>query len=65
MPRYDYECPKCGVYEVEQKITEPRLEKCPTCKKPVKRLIGLSNFELKGHGWYESDYKDKFFKRTR
>ena len=31
MPLYDYECEKCGRYEVTQRITEPALTKCERC----------------------------------
>jgi putative FmdB family regulatory protein len=57
MPIYEYECPKCGVIEVIQKITEPPLKKCPDCKSKIRRLISRSNFHLKGTGWYATDYK--------
>ena len=45
MPLYDYaptsgRCNRChGRFEVQQKIAEPRLKRCPTCKKPCVRLI--------------------------
>ncbi|RME59859.1 MAG: zinc ribbon domain-containing protein [Candidatus Dadabacteria bacterium] len=61
MAIYEYECPECGVFEVQQKITEPALKECPKCakkgkKNQVKRLISLSAFHLKGSGWYKTDY---------
>ena len=59
MPIYEYECPKCGVIEVTQRITEPSLAKCPTCKKKVSRLISATSFQLKGEGWYVTDYARK------
>lgn len=59
MPIYEYKCPKCGVVEVMQRITEPALKKCPTCKSKVERLISLGSFVLKGTGWYASDYGKK------
>ncbi|MFZ1889017.1 MAG: zinc ribbon domain-containing protein [Candidatus Binataceae bacterium] len=59
MPIYEYKCPKCGVVEVMQRITEPALKKCPTCKSKVERQISLNSFVLKGTGWYASDYGKK------
>jgi len=61
MPIYEYECQKCGMFEVTQGITEKALGKCPTCKSKVKKLISNTSFQLKGTGWYITDYarKDK------
>src|SRR5215813_11816818 len=60
MPIYEYECPKCGEFEVTQRITEPPLKKCPTCKgTKIKKLISSTSFQLKGSGWYVTDYARK------
>ena len=59
MPIYEYQCNKCGVIEVTQRITEKALTKCPTCKSKVKRLISNTSFQLKGTGWYITDYARK------
>ena len=59
MPIYEYKCPKCDVIEVTQKITDAPLERCPNCRCKVKRLISLNNFQLKGSGWYATDYAHK------
>ncbi len=57
MPIYEYECSKCGVIEVTQRITEDPLTKCPQCKRrKVKKLISNTSFQLKGSGWYVTDY---------
>jgi putative FmdB family regulatory protein len=56
MPIYEYRCEKCGEFEVSQRITEPALERCPTCKRKVRRLISNTSFQLKGSGWYVTDY---------
>ena len=46
MPLYDYapisgRCKQCkGRFEAVQRVSEPRLKRCPTCNKPVERLIG-------------------------
>jgi putative FmdB family regulatory protein len=59
MPIYEYQCQKCGTIEVTQRITEKALIKCPTCKSKVKRLISNTSFQLKGTGWYVTDYARK------
>ena len=59
MPIYEYSCQKCGTFEVTQRITEKALSKCPTCKSKVKKLISNTSFQLKGTGWYVTDYARK------
>ena len=59
MPIYEYDCVKCGTFEVTQRITEKALSKCPTCKGRVKKLISNTSFQLKGTGWYITDYARK------
>jgi putative FmdB family regulatory protein len=59
MPIYEYQCDKCGTFEVTQRITEKQLGKCPTCKGKVKKLISNTSFQLKGTGWYITDYARK------
>lgn len=66
MPIYEYQCEKCGTFEMTQRITEKPLSKCPTCKSRVKKLISNTSFQLKGTGWYITDYarKDKSTAKT-
>ena len=59
MPIYEYKCPKCGVVEAMQRITEAPLKKCPNCKSKVERMVSRSSFVLKGTGWYATDYANK------
>lgn len=62
MPTYEYECTACKhVFEELQSMTEPKLVKCPKCKKnKLHRLIGAgSGIIFKGSGFYETDYKKK------
>ena len=61
MPIYEYQCEKCGRFALTQKITGRSLSRCPTCKGKVKKLISHTSFQLKGTGWYVTDYarKDK------
>ena len=59
MPIYEYNCQKCGVIELTQRITDKPLSKCPTCKSKIKKLISNTSFQLKGTGWYITDYARK------
>ena len=56
MPIYEYNCEKCGIFELSQGIKDKPLSDCPTCGGPVNRLISLTAFHLKGSGWYKTDY---------
>jgi putative FmdB family regulatory protein len=56
MPTYEYRCAQCGDFEHVQRITEPALTRCPTCRRKVRRLISSTSFQLKGGGWYVTDY---------
>ena len=58
MPIYEYRCKSCE-HEFEEFIrsgdSEP--DTCPECDAPsISRLISNTNFQLKGSGWYETDY---------
>ncbi len=60
MPTYDYECAKCGRFEMFQKITAPALETCPECGSSVSRLISKNvAIIFKGSGFYCTDNKQK------
>lgn len=59
MPIYEYRCEKCGDFEETQRITDKPLSRCPTCKGKVKKLISNTSFQLKGTGWYITDYGRK------
>ena len=58
MPIYEYECLDCGKrFEIFQKISEEPLRVCKECKGRLNRLISMCSFQLKGSGWYVTDYK--------
>ena len=59
MPIYEYRCSVCGQeHEVLQKVTEPPLTDCPSCGKPgLQKLLTAAGFQLKGRGWYATDFK--------
>ncbi len=57
MPIYEYQCTKCGeVFEAFQKINDKPLTHCRFCNSRVEKLISHSSFQLKGSGWYLTDY---------
>ena len=59
MPLYEYECPECGLFERVQKFSDPILTACPTCGKPVEKLLSAPAIQFKGTGWYVTDYSGK------
>ena len=60
MPIYEYKCKKCGKeFEMFQGIADPAAKSCRFCKGPVNKLMSLSSFQLKGSGWYATDYGGK------
>ncbi len=57
MPIYEYVCQKCGHHlEVMQKMSDKPLSKCPECKGKLEKIFSQTSFQLKGSGWYVSDY---------
>jgi putative FmdB family regulatory protein len=61
MPIYEYRCEACG-HELEelQKLADAPLTECPACGKPaLARLVSAAGFQLKGSGWYQTDFKGK------
>jgi putative FmdB family regulatory protein len=59
MPIYEYRCAECGFQEEHlQKVSEPPLTVCPSCGKPAfHKLLSAAGFQLKGSGWYATDFK--------
>ncbi|MGD9108687.1 MAG: zinc ribbon domain-containing protein [Gammaproteobacteria bacterium] len=61
MPIYEYQCKHCGCkFEALQKHNDQPLTKCPECgKDALEKCVSLTSFQLKGKGWYETDFKSK------
>lgn len=61
MPIYEYECTACGhQLEALQKMSEDPLKDCPKCNQPkLNKLVSAAGFQLKGSGWYVTDYSNK------
>jgi putative FmdB family regulatory protein len=60
MPIYEYLCDGCDTrFEQLQTVNDRAAPSCPSCSTDrVRRLISASSFQLKGTGWYVSDYKN-------
>ena len=60
MPIYEYQCEKCGAHlEVLQRMGDKPLTRCTKCKGKVQKVVSMSSFQLKGSGWYVTDYAGK------
>jgi putative FmdB family regulatory protein len=59
MPIYAYKCESCGfAKDVLQKMSDAPLDVCPACAQPVfKKQVTAAGFQLKGSGWYATDFK--------
>ena len=61
MPIYAYKCSACGhAQDVLQKISDQPLTVCPQCgQSSYSKQVTAAGFQLKGSGWYVSDFRDK------
>lgn len=60
MPIYEYECRKCKAHvEAMQKMTDKPLTKCRKCGGRLEKQWSSTSFQLKGSGWYVTDYAGK------
>lgn len=58
MPIYEYRCDKCGLEkEYLQKLGAPAISACPCGESTMTKLISAAGFQLKGSGWYATDFK--------
>jgi putative FmdB family regulatory protein len=61
MPIYAYRCDHCGhKKDLLQKLSDPPLQICPSCgKASFRKQLTAAGFQLKGSGWYVTDFKSK------
>jgi len=61
MPIYEYRCADCGFQkEFMQRISDAPLRDCLDCGKPsLAKMVTAAGFQLKGSGWYATDFRDK------
>jgi putative FmdB family regulatory protein len=59
MPIYEYRCAVCGHQDEHlQKVSDEQLSVCPACGKPeYRKQLSAAGFQLKGTGWYATDFK--------
>jgi putative FmdB family regulatory protein len=59
MPIYAYKCDACGhAKDVLQKMSDDPLTDCPVCGAPkFNKQLTAPGFQLKGTGWYATDFK--------
>jgi putative FmdB family regulatory protein len=58
MPIYEYRCDKCGLEkEYLQKLSDAPIPVCPCGESTMTKLISAAGFQLKGSGWYATDFK--------
>jgi putative FmdB family regulatory protein len=58
MPIYEYRCSKCGkTFEALQSVSAEPITKCIHCQGRTKKIVSRSSFQLKGKGWYKTDYQ--------
>ena len=59
MPIYEYRCGACGhQLEALQKLSDSPLTDCPSCgQSRLSKLVSAAGFQLKGSGWYATDFK--------
>lgn len=50
MPIYEYHCPKCGRFDLIQKMSAAPLETHEACGSTVTKLISAGSFAIKGSG---------------
>jgi putative FmdB family regulatory protein len=60
MPIYEYRCSACGhEKEVLARMSDKPLVKCPQCgKRAFRKQVSAAGFQLKGTGWYATDFKN-------
>ena len=60
MPIYEYRCGACGFQkEFLRKLSDAPLTDCPECgKATLSKMVTAAGFQLKGNGWYATDFKN-------
>jgi putative FmdB family regulatory protein len=61
MPIYEYRCEACDhEFDELQKLSDAPLRDCPRCGKPkLIKKVSAAGFQLKGTGWYATDFRKK------
>ena len=66
MPIYEYRCASCGhQQEFLQKVSDAPMTVCTKCGKPAfEKMVTAAGFQLKGSGWYATDFNNSGAKST-
>jgi putative FmdB family regulatory protein len=59
VPLYEYQCPRCGRFEVIRRFSDAALTNCPKCDAEIQKLFSAPAIQFKGTGWYVTDYARK------
>lgn len=60
MPIYEYVCEKCGSrIEMIQRVGDAPPKRCRKCRGKLQKAVSRTSFQLKGSGWYATDYPGK------
>lgn len=67
MPLYEYRCKSCGVTnEFRMKFSDPNPEECKECgEMGLEKMLSKTSFQLKGGGWYVTDFRDSGKKKPK
>lgn len=67
MPIYEYRCNECGQQkEIMQRMSDAPLIDCQECGKPaLTKLVSAAGFQLKGTGWYATDFRNNGAKAAK
>ncbi|HQZ46731.1 MAG TPA: zinc ribbon domain-containing protein [Usitatibacteraceae bacterium] len=59
MPIYEYRCSNCGhQQEFLQKVSDVPHKRCTQCgQETFSKMVTAAGFQLKGSGWYATDFK--------
>ncbi len=59
MPIYAYKCDSCGfAKDVLQRMSDAPIRECPSCQaQAFSKQVTAAGFQLKGSGWYATDFK--------
>lgn len=60
MPIYEYRCSACGKSkDILQRLSDPPATECPSCgQQTLVKQVTAAGFQLKGTGWYATDFKN-------
>jgi putative FmdB family regulatory protein len=60
MPIYAYKCSACGfAKDALQKMSDAPLTVCPACgASAFEKQVTAAGFQLKGSGWYVTDFRE-------